>query len=157
MLATRPHASMVAELLRESGFEVVVGKEPAAALARLRAERFKLLVLDELLGDGSRAAALIKGLRRDATAASRKAWVLAMVAVATPENVAELRLAGVSGLLVGGVSVRAVAERLGAMRLDKRRFVEAEGYCGPDRRVRIAFVPPGRDRRQRTALADASP
>lgn len=156
LLANRGHTPMVAELLRESGFEVAIGGKPATAMERLQAERFRLLVVDQVLSDGTPAAVFIRKLRRDAEAASRKVWALALVTTATAATVTELRLAGVSGLLVGSPSVRAFAERLDVMRLDKRRFVSAAGYCGPDRRIIMAFVSPERDRRQAVAESEAT-
>jgi two-component system chemotaxis response regulator CheY len=70
-------------------------------------------------------------------------------------QVAEARDAGVHELLVKPFSVNALKTRIAAMLLRPRPFIEAQTYCGPDRRRRGGIFTGPERRRGRNEMAAA--
>jgi len=145
-------AAPLRDALRGENFSTLVATEAEEALARLRERAFDLVILEvRSPGNGEEAAVdlgeLTRRLRREETSASRRAWVLVIAPTIARDELLRLRNCGISSLLLGELTIGALAERLALMRQDKRRFVIAPGYVGPDRRVRHDFFPPEKDRR----------
>ena len=137
----------VATELTNQGFLVNRSQNYKDIRQILGTDAFQLVILDLVLPDGSSATELVRSLRHDRLAASRKAWIL-LHADALPEG--ELRAiknAGVSSLIIGAVSLGTIVDRLKMMLTDKREFVDAPNYVGPDRRVRSAHFPDEVNRR----------
>jgi len=146
----------VAEVLRARRFAVRRAADAAAALAKLAADPFDLVVLGDDPAIGIDAAELTLAMRRTGNGKSRRAWVLALVRHAAAKDVARLRNAGVSGLLVGKITLGRLEERVGLMDRDTRSFIDHEIYVGPDRRVTTDAFPSTRERRGRAKPQPAS-
>jgi DNA-binding response OmpR family regulator len=118
---------IVSEVLRARQFMIRRAVDPAQALARLATDAFDLVVLPDDPAQGLDAGALTRELRRAADCPSRRAWVLALARNVVASDVLRLRNAGVSGLLVGRLSLGRLEERLTIMDHDTRAFIEASG------------------------------
>ena len=147
-------ANLVSIELAHQGFTLGRAHNYDDALKLLSAERYDLVMLDLELPDGSNAAELTRALRHDRLAASRKAWVLVHAEEVAEGELRTIKNSGVSSLILGPVSLGAITERLRMMHVDRREFVDANGYVGPDRRVRSIHFPSGADRRDRGKAPD---
>ena len=148
LLSSRGNQGLVGEVLREMGFAATIVNDPRDAMARLIAERFHLLIIEDPMLDGRAAKEFVLQLRHAAAAGSQRAWVLTLMRTASTDEVVAMRNAGVSGLLVGQLNLRGLIERLELMNNDRRTYIDCAPYKGPDRRTRLAFVPADRDRRR---------
>jgi CheY-like chemotaxis protein len=155
VLADAYFKSLVAEVLRDENFSILRAPDAAAALSKLTTEAFDLVVLDYHLPGGMDAGTFTQNLRRNPKAASRRAWVLVFAREVTASDVRQLRNCGVSSLLVGSLQLGRIQERIKVMAQDRRSFVDAPGYVGPDRRVVSEYFPTSQDRREQ-AKAEAA-
>lgn len=138
---------VVSEVLRARRFAVRRAVDAATALAKLAADPFDLVVLGDDPAGGLDAAELTLALRRPSDGKSRRAWVLAIAPRVVAKDVARLRNAGVSGLLVGRITLGRLEERVALMDRDARAFIDHAIYVGPDRRVATDAFPSTRERR----------
>jgi CheY-like chemotaxis protein len=142
-------ATLVSHELAHQGFTIGRASNYDDALRILSAEPYDLVMLDLELPDGTSAAELARALRHDRLAASRKAWILVHAEEVADGELRTIKNSGVSSLILGAVSLGTITERLRMMHVDRREFVDALGYVGPDRRVRSVHFPSAADRRDR--------
>lgn len=140
-------ADILRDMLRESGFQVSRAPNAESAEARLCQESFDLVVVEHGGVAGLDAAELSLRVRRNGECCSRRAWFLVLAREVSPTELYRLRDAGVSAILTGALTVERIVARLRSMDRDRRAFIDAPGYVGPDRRFRGDFYPPEADRR----------
>lgn len=145
ILGPLPQAGLLGRMLLAFGRGPLIATEdPATAASRARAEALGLLILrDE--PDSAAAARIVRALRFDARAASRRAGILVLAPAFTTAQLQALRQAGVTMAGLWPAPEDKVAGLLAAVAADRRRWIEAPAYCGPDRRTRsdpfASFVP----------------
>jgi DNA-binding response OmpR family regulator len=148
---------LVAEVLRDQGFSILRAPDAQTALAKLLVEKFELVVLDDQLPGGTDAGAFTLALRRHPTSASRRAWVLVIARTIGANEVRRMRNCGISSLLVGTLQLGKIEERIRVMANDRRNFIEAANYVGPDRRIVAEFFPSTLERRGNLAESTGKP
>ena len=145
ILGPLPQAGLLGRMLLAFGHDPLSATEdPAAVVARARAEALGLLILRDDPAAPA-AAGIVRALRFDAKAASRRARVLVLAPAFTTAQLQALRQAGVTMAGLWPAPEDKVAGLLAAIGADRRRWIEAPAYCGPDRRTRndpfASFVP----------------
>lgn len=148
---------VVCQELLHRGFTTAVGTDPADALQELAREAYDFVLTDLVLADGTAAAAFAQKLRFNRDAASRRAWIAVVVHSLEDVNLALLRNAGISSVILGEVTLGSVGEQLERMRKDRRVFIDAPGYVGPDRRCKTKAWPDRANRRGHRRAAAAQP
>jgi CheY-like chemotaxis protein len=126
-------ARLLTELLRDiAGSHVWTAQTTAAALRMAETCEPQLIVAE--VGDGPvDGLAFTRKLRRSHLAC-RKTPVIAVTGAATAAAILAARDSGVHEFLRKPYSVKDLVRRLEAVTLKDRDWVEAVGYCGPDRR-----------------------
>lgn len=127
ILVTLLHAVGVEETRQASD-----GKE---ALALLRRWQPTFIVVDQNMQPMS-GAEFALALRRDAANPSSDAPIIMLTAHTERAIVESARDAGIDEILAKPISAKALMQRLHAITHERRPFVRAVGYIGPDRRRR---------------------
>jgi two-component system, chemotaxis family, chemotaxis protein CheY len=124
---------------------VVAASNVDDALRLLDNEMFDLVIADYRLKgpSGAEFTRLVRGAR---AGADRFIPIIAYTADTTPQVIRELRDAGADEILGKPVSPRTVCAKINALANARRKFVNAPGFFGPDRR-RTEKPAPGAERR----------
>lgn len=121
------------------------------AEAAIEAATFDLLVVDCDMPDGV-AFDFVGRLRRMEENPNRLASIL-LVAGHTPMgNIARARDCGANFVVAKPLTPTVMFDRVIWLAKETRQFVEAEGYCGPDRRHKAFGPPPGEKGRRHDDL-----
>lgn len=110
-----------------------------ARSAAMSAE-FDLVLVDATLADGA-GFDFIRWMRREAQEANRTASILVVTGGTRRDEVGMARDCGANFVVAKPVTPQVLLQRIVWLGRDRRPFVEAEGYAGPDRRFK-AFGPP---------------
>lgn len=117
-----------------------------------------LIVIDPNLKEGD-GLEFVRWLRNSGIDPNRFAPVLVLSANGANFAVARARDAGASFFLVKPVTPATLLERIGRVLRDKRAFIVADTYAGPDRRFKFegppAGMPPRRSTDLKSKLGDA--
>lgn len=126
-----------------------VAVDPAEAWNLLEVQAYDLLIVDRTFSSGD-GLDLVRRIRNPATSPAAFLPILMVTASAERSVVAAARDAGVSEYLVKPFTATSLYKRLQAMIFSPRRFVQAPGYFGPDRRRRALASYRGPERRTTT-------
>lgn len=110
------------------------------AKAAAGGSEFDLVLVEAALAKGA-GFDFIRWLRRDGPDFNRATSVLVVTSGTRLDQVHLARDSGANFVLAKPVTPPVLLQRIIWLGRDKRLFVEAEGYCGPDRRFK-AFGPP---------------
>jgi len=110
------------------------------AKAATQSAEFDLVLVEAALADGS-GFEFIRWLRRDGPEANRTASVLVVTSGTRLDDVGGARDSGANFVLAKPITPQVLLQRIIWLGRDRRMFVEAAGYAGPDRRFK-AFGPP---------------
>src|SRR3546814_550208 len=115
--------------------DIVESSGAREAFERLRTFAADLAFVDLMMvpTDGIELARLI---RRSPDSAHRRLPIIMVSGQADLQRVQEARDAGVNEFLVKPVSAQTLLDRIGAVLLTKRQFIDIPSYFGPDRRRR---------------------
>lgn len=136
VLGPLPDAERLLGVLLARGADPLLKTSDLLATAlKLRMTPMSLVILrkDETI---ERTVGLVKALRFNPTAASRKARILVLASSFLPEELTALRDAGVTMAGVWPTHEQYMERILGTLEADRRLWIESEGYCGPCRRTR---------------------
>ena len=143
---------LLGKMARGLGFQDVTHALTAAeANAALKREQIDLIVTEARIGEDD-AYGLIRDLRRSADNANRYCPVIVTQGHVRPEDVANSRDAGANFVLLKPITPQVLLQRILWVLRDKRNFVEAPNYVGPDRRFKNDGVPAGMVGRRRDDL-----
>lgn len=135
------------------GFQDVTRALNAAeANAALKREQIDLIITEARIGEDD-AYGLIRDLRRSADNANRYCPVIVTQGHVRPEDVANSRDAGANFVLLKPITPQVLLQRILWVLRDKRNFVEAPNYVGPDRRFKFEGPPIGSDGRRKDDVA----
>lgn len=126
---------LAVEVLHVAGYRTKPVSKPEEALLEAFRAPLDLLLLSHL-PPAVDLPALVKVIRRAQDCVSRRSLIFAVVGAATEEVVGAMRNSGIHQMAVGPLAPERLQRMLQLAAGDKRRFIEAEGYVGPDRRVR---------------------
>ncbi|HRD45573.1 MAG TPA: response regulator [Caulobacter sp.] len=110
------------------------------AKAAASGAEFDLVLVEAALARGT-GFEFIRWLRREGPDFNRTTSVLVVTSGTRMDQVAQARDAGANFVVAKPVTPPVLLQRIIWLGRDKRLFVEAEKYCGPDRRFK-AFGPP---------------
>ncbi len=113
--------------------DVVEASDGAAAIEELKVSRVDLVLCDMKM-EPMGGLEFVKRLRSDPENPYRFVPVIMITAYAELETVADARDAGVSEFMAKPISADALDKRIQRVLKDKRHFVEASDFAGPDRR-----------------------
>lgn len=132
-----PHmSSLVVQMLRHLKVgHVEEAPSSSAALARLNASRFAVVIVEDQLApmDG---VALTRALRAGTEYPSRNAAVIMLSSTPDAARIAEARDAGITEFLRKPFAAQQLAARLESIQTRPRDFIDTSAYAGPDRRRR---------------------
>lgn len=122
------------------------------ARPRLAEERFDLILIDYAMPreDGLHLA---RHIRSDASLPNRTIPIVILHGHTPEHMVVAARDAGANMIVRKPVAPAVLLSRIQWIARDRRPFVEAESYCGPDRRIRAEPLGPDRPERRSAALA----
>jgi CheY-like chemotaxis protein len=115
-----------------------------------------LIVVDPLFSDDS-GFEFIRWARRQEDAANRTVGIIAALGHHTLGNVKAARDAGANLIVAKPLSPEILLQRIAWVAREKRPFIVAANYAGPDRRFRNQGPPPGMDGRRADDLSLAVP
>lgn len=101
---------------------------------------FDLIIVEAAMAKGA-GFDFIRWLRREGPEFNRTTSVLVVTSGTRMDQVAKARDAGANFVLAKPITPPVLLQRIIWLGRDKRLFVEAASYCGPDRRFK-AFGPP---------------
>lgn len=110
------------------------------AKAAAQGGEFDLVLVEAALAGGS-GFEFIRWLRREGPDINRTASVLVVTSGTRLDDVSMARDSGANFVLAKPVTPQVLLQRIIWLGRDRRLFVEAKGYAGPDRRFK-AFGPP---------------
>jgi DNA-binding response OmpR family regulator len=110
------------------------------AKAAAGGSEFDLVLVEAALAKGA-GFEFIRWLRREAPDFNRTTSVLVVTAGTRLDDVAAARDSGANFVIAKPLTPPVLLQRIIWLGRDKRLFVEADAYCGPDRRFK-AFGPP---------------
>lgn len=122
------------------------------ARPRLARERFDLILIDYAM-PGEDGLHLARHIRSDPTLPNRTVPILVLHGHTPERMVIGARDAGANMIVRKPVAPSVLLSRIQWIARDRREFVEADSYCGPDRRVRAVPLGPDRPERRSAALA----
>jgi len=145
---------LLGQMVKGLGFQDIVRcMSVAEAETSLRAETFDLVITEAQLADGD-AFALTRAMRRDADHPNRCSPVIVVQGHVRPEDVASSRDAGANFVVLKPITPQVLLQRVLWVVRDKRSFVEAASYVGPDRRFKFEGPPIGSEGRRREDAAE---
>lgn len=118
----------------------------------LATQSFGLILIDYAMPEEN-GLHLARYIRSDPSLPSRAAPILILHDHTPEQMVIMARDAGANMIIRKPVSSAVLLSRIQWMARDRRPFVESEGYCGPDRRIRSVPLGPGMPERRSAALA----
>lgn len=112
------------------------------AKAAVQNTEFDLVLVEAALAGGA-GYEFIRWLRREAPDANKTTSVLVITSGTRLEEVGMARDAGANFVLAKPVTAQVLLQRIIWLGRDRRLFVEADNYAGPDRRFKAFGPPPG--------------
>ena len=122
------------------------------AQAMVGAHTFSLIIVDSVLAGGD-GFGFVKWLRRSATAPNRFASVVLLMGHTRSSEIFKGRDCGANFVVRKPAPPLVMMQRILWLSRDKREFVEAPGYCGPDRRFQTLGPPDGVQGRRKDDLS----
>lgn len=116
--------------------KVVVATTTEEAIAHLDRDHFDLIMTDFRLAEDLTGADFARLVRASRSGSDRFVPIIACTADTTPRVVQQLRDAGVDEVLGKPVSAQSIWNKIAAVVNQRRRFVVAPQFFGPDRRRR---------------------
>lgn len=142
-----PMRALLGRVLRALGVRAVLrAGDPARAIRLFKEARPDLVLCD--WGPGFDGLGLVRAIRADEAATGPRAAVIMVTAFEEAAHAGEALDAGMTEYLTKPISAGLLYQRLVAVIENKRPFVRAGGFVGPDRRRRD--VPHDGERRERT-------
>lgn len=143
----RHQAELVRSVLSLLDIQAIRDADAAGKLfSRLQQFRADLLIAAVTPAE---AVAVANAVRRDPASPNRELPIIAVVPPMTPAELVHVRDAGVTEIVVGPLSAKAMAARIESAVMRRRGFVESPVFVGPDRRRRGDGGYRGPDRRKR--------
>ncbi len=115
-------------------------------------DKFDLILIDFAM-PGEDGLHLARHIRSETSLPNYAAPILILHGYTPEHMVLQARDAGANMIVRKPVAPAVLLGRIEWIARDTRDFVESEGYCGPDRRVRTVPLPPTVAERRRDALA----
>ena len=112
------------------------------AKAAVSSHAIDLMLVDMVLGEED-GCDWVKWLRRSGIGENYHAAVIMVTDHGSVTRVARARDSGANFLVAKPLTPSVLLERVVWVSQATRKFVEADGYAGPDRRFKFAGVPPG--------------
>jgi len=124
-------------------------------LEALSAQKIDALLCDARLPpDGG--LALIRAIRRGGSSENRTIPILVMTSDLREATIKRARDAGANMVIAKPISPKHLYDRLAWMALNRRKFIDAPNYFGPDRRFKIEGYPGGVGRRAEDKAVDVA-
>lgn len=140
---------VIAGMARSLGLRDIVEVHDTAAIrSALAQRRFRLVLINDLMGDDD-STVLLHDLRADIDNPNRNVPVIMMSSAPDVKRIAAARDAGVNEFLRKPFAANHLQSRLTSIETNPRAFIEAGVYNGPDRRRRTVEFS-GEDRRGRS-------
>ncbi len=128
------YVNLLRDWLADLGFrDVVTCASAQAARLQLKDQKFTAVICDSKLEDGS-GIALARGLRHSANSVNRMTPIVILDGRATRRRVSAARDGGASEYVCKPMSRRSFTEHLCIALNDRRSFIKANAFFGPDRR-----------------------
>jgi DNA-binding response OmpR family regulator len=124
----------------------------ANARQQIGERNFNLIVIDAAMSDGD-GYGLVQWVRREAGEPNRFASVILLTGHTRASEVYRGRDVGANFVIRKPASPMIMMHRILWLSRDKRDFIEAPGYCGPDRRFRKLGPPNGVKGRRKDDLS----
>ena len=141
------YSSLIRDWLSECGIrDVHFCATAEQARRRVDDERFSALVIDSKLEDGS-GIALAREIRHAARCPNRMTPLVILDSRSTRRRISAARDGGASEYVCKPMSRRSFTDHFRKALLDKRSYIKAKGYFGPDRRRKVAIWHDGERRR----------
>jgi CheY-like chemotaxis protein len=122
------------------------------AMTKMAERELHLIVADVSLPDQD-GYDLVRWLRRSGPAINRTTAVILLSGHTRSSDVARARDCGANFVIRKPVVPLVMLQRVVWVSRESRDFIEAEGYCGPDRRVRALGPPMGTKGRRKDDLS----
>jgi DNA-binding response OmpR family regulator len=116
----------------------------------------ELMIVDPLFVDDS-GFEFIRWTRRQDSSQNRCIAIIAALGHQTLHNVQLARDAGANSVVSKPLSPEVMLQRIAWVAREKRQFIVAQGYVGPDRRFKNEGPPPGMNGRRADDLSLAVP
>lgn len=127
-------------------------QSPEEARSRLARERFDLILIDYAMPDED-GLSLTRHVRSEPSLPNHTVPIVILHGHTPEHMVVSARDAGANMIVRKPVAPSVLLNRIEWIARDRRQFVEAEAYCGPDRRIRSVPLGPDRPERRSAALA----
>lgn len=134
-------------VLSNLGFrKIIVVADGQEAIKKIKEIPIDILICDWHMKpvDGM---ALTNYIRHDEESPNRRLPIIMLTGKADRRHVEQARDQGITEFIVKPFDVRELCDKIAFIVERPRKFVEAPGYIGPDRRRRKVEVPPELDRR----------
>lgn len=142
------YSSLIRDRLSDSGIrDVHFCATAEQARSRANEERFSVLVIDSKLEDGS-GIALAREIRHASRCPNRMTPLVILGSRSIRRRVSAARDGGVSEYVCKPMSRRSFTDHVRKALQDKRSYIKAKDYFGPDRRRKAAVWHDGERRRQ---------
>lgn len=115
-------------------------------------DKFDLILIDFAM-PGEGGLELARHIRSEPSMPNHTAPILILHGYTPEHMVIQARDAGANMIVRKPVAPAILLSRIEWIARDTRHFVESEGYCGPDRRIRNTPLSPETPERRRDALA----
>ncbi len=115
-------------------------------------ERFDLILIDFAMPEED-GLQLARHIRSEPSLPNHTAPILILHGYTPEHMVIQARDAGANMIVRKPVAPGVLLSRIEWIARDTRHFVESDGYCGPDRRIRTVPLSPENPERRRDALA----
>ena len=155
VVETTPHAAdILGQILK--GFDIAESHRTTSikeAGELIKHKAFDLILVDPDVEDGA-GYAFVRNLRASMVEPNCFAPVILMSGHPRLSRVKKARDTGANFFVSKPIAPNVLLQRILWVARDKRPFVEAGGYIGPDRRFKFEGLPPGSDGRRTTDLND---
>jgi len=142
------YSSLIRDWLSDCGIrDVHFCATAEQARSRVNEERFAVLVIDSKLEDGS-GIAIAREIRHANRCPNRMTPLLILDGRSTRRRVSAARDGGASEYVCKPMSRRSFTDHFRKALHDKRSYIKAKGYFGPDRRRRAGTTWNDEDRRR---------
>lgn len=151
--STPESLEVLAQMFAGFGVQMPHRADSCASARQIIGERsFSLIVIDGALCDGD-GYGLSEWVRREAGEPNRFASIILLTGHTRQSEVFRGRDAGANFVIRKPASPMVMMHRILWLSRDKRDFIEAPGYCGPDRRFRKLGPPDGVQGRRKDDLS----
>ena len=131
-------------------------EKPAEAQQVFNEQVLDLMIVDPLFADDS-GFEFLRWVRRQEDSGNRCTSIIAAMSHQTLGNVRAARDAGANIIVAKPLSPELLLQRIAWVAREKRPFIVAGAYVGPDRRFKNQGPPPGMDGRRADDLSLAVP